>query len=68
MTGLKTLAVAAALVIGAASLASAQNGPPTGGNTPAAGGAGNSAGKNAMGSSGKIAAPAKTMKHKKKEM
>jgi hypothetical protein len=42
MTILKTLAVATALTIGAASLAVAQNGPATGGNTPAAGGAGNS--------------------------
>ena len=43
MTTLKTLTIAAALLAGTASLAFAQNGPGTGGNAPAAGGAGNAA-------------------------
>ena len=40
MTTLKTLTIAAALVVGASSLALAQNGPATGGEPPVAGGAG----------------------------
>jgi hypothetical protein len=39
MTGLKNLTIAAVLLIGGTSLAIAQNGPPTGGQSPAAGGA-----------------------------
>jgi hypothetical protein len=39
MTTLKTLAIVAALLAGGTSLALAQNGPPTGGQTPVAGGA-----------------------------
>lgn len=40
MTTLKTLTIAAALVVGAASFAFAQNGPATGSQPPVAGGAG----------------------------
>jgi hypothetical protein len=40
MTTLKTMTIAAVLVVGGASLATAQNGPPTGGELPVAGGAG----------------------------
>lgn len=40
MTTLKTLTIVAALLAGGASLALAQNGPPTGGQLPVAGGAG----------------------------
>ena len=39
MTALKTLAILAALLAGGTSLAMAQNGPPTGGQSPVAGGA-----------------------------
>jgi hypothetical protein len=39
MTGLRTLTIIAALLAGGASLASAQNGNPTGGYPPVAGGA-----------------------------
>jgi hypothetical protein len=39
MTGLRTLTIIAALLAGGASLASAQNGQPTGGYPPVAGGA-----------------------------
>jgi hypothetical protein len=39
MTTLKTLTIVAALLAGATSLALAQNGPPTGGESPVAGGA-----------------------------
>jgi len=40
MTTAKTVTIAAALLLGGASLAMAQNGPPTGGQLPVAGGAG----------------------------
>jgi hypothetical protein len=40
MTTLKTMTIAAVLLVGGASLATAQNGPPTGGQLPVAGGAG----------------------------
>jgi hypothetical protein len=40
MTTLKTVTIAAVLLVGGASLATAQNGPPTGGQLPVAGGAG----------------------------
>jgi hypothetical protein len=40
MTTLKTLTIVAALLAGGSSLAMAQNGPPTGGQLPVAGGAG----------------------------
>jgi hypothetical protein len=40
MTTLKTVAIAAVLLVGGASLAMAQNGPATGGQLPVAGGAG----------------------------
>lgn len=66
MATLKSVLIAAALVAGAASMALAQNGPPTGGNAPVAGGAGNAApstGKSTT--SGKTAAH-KTTKPKKK--
>lgn len=44
MRSLKSLALATSLVVGGASFAMAQNGPPTGGEPPIAGGAaGNSA-------------------------
>jgi hypothetical protein len=39
MTTLKTLTIVAALLAGGTSLAMAQNGPPTGGQRPVAGGA-----------------------------
>jgi hypothetical protein len=39
MTTIKTFTIAAALIVGATSLAMAQNGPPTGGTAPVAGGA-----------------------------
>ena len=39
MTTLKTVTIAAALLVGGASLAMAQNGLPTGGHSPVAGGA-----------------------------
>jgi hypothetical protein len=39
MTNLKTLTIVAALLAGGTSLAMAQNGPPTGGQRPVAGGA-----------------------------
>jgi hypothetical protein len=39
MTTLKTVAIAAVLLVGGASLAMAQNGPATGGESPVAGGA-----------------------------
>ena len=39
MTGLKTLTIVAVLLAGGASIASAQNGLPTGGYPPVAGGA-----------------------------
>jgi hypothetical protein len=39
MTTLKTVTIAAALLVGGASLAMAQNGLPTGGQSPVAGGA-----------------------------
>jgi hypothetical protein len=39
MTALKTLTIVAALLAGGTSLAMAQNGPPTGGQSPVAGGA-----------------------------
>jgi hypothetical protein len=73
MTSLKTLAVATALVIGAASVAFAQNGPATGGNTPPAGGAGNgSMSGGTTGNGGSMSKSGssmhKTKMHKKKSM
>jgi hypothetical protein len=60
----KTLALAAALVVGASSLAFAQNGQAIGSEPPVAGGAGGGGAPNAHGKS----APSHTMmKHKKKE-
>jgi hypothetical protein len=65
----KTLAVAAALVVGASSLAFAQNGPATGSEPPVAGGAGGGGAPSAGAPSahGKSAPSHTMMKHKKKE-
>jgi hypothetical protein len=67
----KAVALAAALTIGAISFAAAQNGPATGNNTPAAGGAGNastgSASKSGAGAGDSAAMnkPMSKKKHKK---
>ena len=62
MASLKTLTVAAVLVVGATSFAVAQNGPATGGEPPVAGGA--AASNPSAGSTHNGMAPSKTM-HKK---
>ncbi len=59
MATLKTVTLAAALIAGATSLAIAQNGPPTGGEPPVAGGA--AASNPTAGGSGHGMAPAKTV-------
>jgi hypothetical protein len=61
MALLKTVTIAAALIAGATSLAIAQNGQPTGGEKPVAGGAAAGGAPSAGGSSG---AMSKTMGHK----
>lgn len=62
MATLKTVTLAAALISGATSLAIAQNGPPTGGEPPVAGGA--AASNPTAGGTGHGMAPAKTVHHK----
>ena len=61
MSTLKTLSIATALILGAASLAIAQDGPATGGNEPVAGGAGNGP---TTGTKNGSTAVAKTTAHK----
>ena len=62
MVTLKTVTLAAALIAGATSLAMAQNGQPTGGEPPVAGGA--AASNPSSGGAGNGIAPAKTVHHK----
>lgn len=63
MALLKTVTIAAALIAGATSLALAQNGQPTGGEKPVAGGAAGG-GAPSAGTSGTMGTMGKSMDHK----